>query len=386
VAVPFTANTTSWIANGILNATATNVVAQSDAGADILFMPGYGGSPWILFYDSISVSSDRDATLYFGDVSGGDITYFPANTGGQIVDGTLEIGNNYSILFEGWIDTSYSGSSKYIWNKNGSTRCYVSAAGTISYDVTGGPNLTATVTTGYHKINAVCSGTTRLYIDDLLVDTDSSYTAPDIAANWFIAGSSSGTTAVLYMTSFSVNATPGDCNITGWEYGTTFQDATASNNDLTSVTFRTTSSDADVSAELAMFEPISTATVDTATASSWPSIMTEVPEQDPNMYTENTSPGVFFAPLVETFWPYSGLPNSFFWYCMAFTTIVASGILVFALFASKGYSALFIKVIIMMAVMIFWAVPGPNIYGGYVPIYFGMWCFGILVLSRSYGW
>jgi hypothetical protein len=188
------------------------------------------------------------------------------------------------------------------------------------------------------------------------------------------------------MESFSANisGTP-RCNIS-WAYGTTFPDSTGNSNDLTTITYRTTSSDADVSAELTMFAPIDTATVDSETTSSWPSIMTAVPEQDPNMYTENVSPGVFFAPLVETFWPYSGLPNSFFWYCMAFTTIVAAGIFVFALFAGKGYSALFIKVIIMMAVMIFWAVPGPNIYGGYVPIYFGMWCFGILVLSKSYGW
>jgi hypothetical protein len=102
VAVPFTANTTSWIANGILNATATNVVAQSDAGADIPFMPGYGSNPWILFYDSISASSDRDVTLYLGDVSGGDIAYFPGNGGGQIVDSaTIELGNSYSLLFKG---------------------------------------------------------------------------------------------------------------------------------------------------------------------------------------------------------------------------------------------------------------------------------------------
>lgn len=384
IAVPFTANTSSWITNGILNATATNAVAQSDTGADIPFMPGYGSNPWVLYYDSIGATSDRDVTLYLGNVSGGDIVYFPAGTGLLVNDNALLEGtNNYNYSFAGFFNTSLTG---YLIYKSQCMRLN-SGSGNVTADLyTGGvvvKTISSVCSTGYHSVQMRADGT-NLYLDIDGVNKASvalaGHTLVDTATGWQIASG----TPVIYM--LSANITIGGVlkESWDWEYGSTF---TGSVNSIVGTpTFRTTSSDADVSAALTMFAPISTATVDTDTASSWPSIITTVPTQSPVMYTENTSPGIFFAPIIEEIWPYSGLPNSFFWYCFAFTFIIGAGILVYAVFATKGYSAMLIKVIIMMAVMIFFSVPGPNIYGGYVPIYFGMWSFGILVLSKQYGW
>jgi hypothetical protein len=383
IAVPFTANTTSWIANGILNATATNVVAQSDTDADIPFMPGYGSNPWILFYDSISASSDRDVTLYLGDVSGGDIAYFPGSTGMSIADhSSLEPGNSCNLSITTHVNTAVAGviSQK---NAGGNLKLLSDGAGKVTATDTNRSAVTISYPiTGLHWYQAVTTPTTMsLIIDGVTVNSTAvSGSDTDYADAWQI-----GSSSTLYITSANITISGTLKGSWNWEYGATFTDDSG-NGRTGTPTFRTTSSDADVSAELTMFAPIDTATVDSETTSSWPSIMAEVPEQSSTMYSENTSPGIFFAPLVETFWPYSGLPNSFFWYCFAFVFIVGAGILVYAVFASKGYSAMLIKVIVMMAVMIFFSVPGTNIYGGYVPIYFGMWCFGILVLSKSYGW
>ena len=36
--------------------------------------------------------------------------------------------------------------------------------------------------------------------------------------------------------------------------------------------------------------------------------------------------------------------------------------------------------------MIFLALPGLNLYGMYAFVYYGFYAFGLIVISRSYGW
>ncbi len=171
-----------------------------------------------------------------------------------------------------------------------------------------------------------------------------------------------------------------------WEYGTTFNDLSAFNNDATP-TFRTTCSDPDVTATLISFTPIAISTVSSDVIDDWPSMVTTPPDQPATTYTEETRPGIFFEPIVYAIWVVAGgLPESLFFYNFAFFWILATGILVYWAFAKQGKDALLLKIIAMGAVMVFFALPGPNIYGMYVVIYFALWSFGVLVLSRSYGW
>jgi hypothetical protein len=203
---------------------------------------------------------------------------------------------------------------------------------------------------------------------------------PNTTSNWIF-----GSDDTPYITACSI-AIGG--NLRGswvWQYGVTFADLSGNGNTATP-TFRTTSSNANVSANLTSFLPMHPAKANSVIISSWPSMVTAVPNQPSTTYTENSTPGIFFAPLIHDIWPSSTIPESFFWYGFTFFTIIVSGLLIFWAFASKGQSALLIKVILMSAIMIFWSLPGPNVYGMYVFLYFIMWCFGIMVLSRSYGW
>lgn len=176
-----------------------------------------------------------------------------------------------------------------------------------------------------------------------------------------------------------------------WEYNSTFTDQSGNGNHATP-TFRTTSSDADVSAELISFQPISEAAVDSETASSWPTVMEDPPELPDTTFTEEERPGIFFEPLIHTLASVSDLPDSLFWYNFAFTIIIGAGIIVYYILAHRkegtagGSGILFVKIATQAALMCFFAIPGLNIYGFFVPLYYLFFSSGMLILSRDYGW
>ena len=170
-----------------------------------------------------------------------------------------------------------------------------------------------------------------------------------------------------------------------WEYGTTFTDLSDNGHDATP-TFRSVSSDDDVTVELINFAPISLAQVSDEDATGWGEIIVDPPDEPETAYTEEARPGFFFEPFIHSIWNLSGLPDSFFWYNFAFIFIIFGGMITYYLFAESKASALLIKCVAMAGIMIFFALPGLNIYGFFVPVYFMFYSFGILVLSRSFGW
>lgn len=170
-----------------------------------------------------------------------------------------------------------------------------------------------------------------------------------------------------------------------WEYASYLTD-TLGNGYTATYTPLTTSSSENVTASLISFTPVSLANADDDIAEDWPTMVEDPPDEPSTAYTEETRPGIFFEPLVHAIWSISGLPDSFFWYNFAFFIIIAAGIFTFYFFAKNNTQALLLKCLVMFAIMIFFALPGPNIYGLYVVLYFALWCFGIMVLSKSYGW
>jgi len=228
----------------------------------------------------------------------------------------------------------------------------------------------------------------------------------------YIDGSEADITYVPYTTpipdtdfdyTFGSDATPyintmkitKDGVITGswaWVYGENFTDLSGyGNTGLPS--FRIASSDADVSAELISFQPVAESAVDNVTATTWPTLYTTPPSAPTNTYSENSTPGLFFRPLVATMaraGEWSGASaatlESLFWYMFAFGIIIPAGVLVYYMFASRNLQALFIKVVVMAGLMIFFSLPGLNIFGFIIPFYFILFSFGILVLSKDYGW
>lgn len=247
-------------------------------------------------------------------------------------------------------------------------------------EVTSLLSLTATgIESGEHKTEVrAITGNMWLLVDDAVKAAGSlagNYVA-DNDYDWVICKGN----AVYWMEYVEITVGGVQKGYWEWEYSATFTDQSGNGNTATP-TFRTTSSDADVTAVLSSFRPASQASASPDLVSQWPEMISEVPAESETMYTEESRPGIFFEPLVHAVWPLSGIPETFFWYNFTFFTVIFAGILVF-----RMHPSLILKCIVMGAIMIFWALPGPNVYGMFTVIYFALFSFGIVVLSRSYGW
>lgn len=184
--------------------------------------------------------------------------------------------------------------------------------------------------------------------------------------------------APYYLGGYNLSVNGTDVCSIPWSYGATLEDQSGNGNDATP-TFRTTSSDADVSAELTEYLPYQEADADTVPI-GYGTIFDEAPEQPETAYSENTSPGIFFAPALNAIIDITPIPRSFFWYNFAFCIIILSGMVTWRI-----HQSLILKAIVMTAFMILFALPGINIYGMYTVIYFSFFNFGLIVMSRSYG-
>ena len=233
-----------------------------------------------------------------------------------------------------------------------------------------------------------------LGVDNLNLSSDSSVmgaSVPNTTANWTFFENN----AMPYVE--AANITVGGnlrFSFAGWEYAETFTDASGGGNTMTP-SFRTTSSDADVSTALISFAPITLASAIGNATSQWPSIMADAPDEPSTAYSEKITPGIFFAPLVHTIaefgagsWSRSSavVLEQLFWYGFAFFFIMLASIGTYYAFAANAKEALFVKIFATAGVMIFFALPGINIYGLYVPMYYIFFATGILMLKKDFGW
>jgi len=111
-----------------------------------------------------------------------------------------------------------------------------------------------------------------------------------------------------------------------WEYGATFQDSIGSN-DATPV-FRTTSSDADVSANVSSFQPMSQAEAIVSSTSANLTVLND-PTAPSQLYTEGTFTyipgGVVFNELLDV----SGTPRALWWYPFLFLGLALVGMMLY---------------------------------------------------------
>lgn len=233
-------------------------------------------------------------------------------------------------------------------------------------------------------------GLLKIYIDNSLYNLEEGASVPDTSGNWTLAENGS----MLYMETANITIGGTLQGSWEWEYAATFTDLSGNSHDATP-TFRTTSSDADVSASLITFKPISEAKVTDNTSITWPVIMEDPPDEPSTAYSENITPGIFFAPFVHTIAEFgasnwsgatTNMLEQLFWYTFAFILIIGASILVYYFFADNAKEALFVKIFATAAVMIFFALPGINIYGLYVPLYYVLFATGILMLKKDFGW
>ncbi len=334
VAVPFTLSTAGMISDDMLAADALDCAMQDGGGNDVAFMPGNNSTnPWVTFVSTIGTLAQINRFLYSKGATGGTIRYFPADAGMSVADNNTSIGesNNMTVTVSGFMDTVATGSYRHIFIKGNVWKIYHSdtTSGTIYGKIEGGTPTVVSATginSSDHTV-ALTIGTTwvALYIDG--VPTDNETLADSIANNgnaWQFCPENS----ITYMQYASLSFGGNLKGYWSWTYDTVFYDQSGNGNTATP-TFRTSSSDADVSASVSSqvgLIPGSAVSSNTSTI-GW-TMITTVPTAPTNLYTEGiyTYPG---AALVTAWALSSGNPPAAFHLSFAFGLALLAMVLVF---------------------------------------------------------
>lgn len=191
-------------------------------------------------------------------------------------------------------------------------------------------SVTATgVSSGEHTVKTTAdSANLTIYIDSELKDTVAlgGASVSNNANNWAFLQNY----AMPYMEyhKISVNSTLKQHIV--WENTDgDFNDLTAYNNDATP-TYRTTSSDPDVSAELVSFEPISQATFTGSVAEETADLVQAAPDMPPGMYEEMDTSHLPGSDVVNTILGYADIPLSLIWLPLTFGLAALAGFVVYA--------------------------------------------------------
>ena len=391
VAANLSISTPAWINANILNSSANDTTIQNAGGTDIAFMPGYNTNPWIFYIESISANSSINYTLYSSNVTSVTPSYFPNTTGMTVVDNTeMELSvYKFEIEMDCYFDTSASsvGSDIIIKELTGTDYCrmYVSAAGVCTALIYNGftsYDFTFNMSSGNHKVEwiraATGSGNHTVYVDDIYAGSVAIGASglSDTGTNWAFMESP----AVIAMRYLDWNVNDVQVGYWNWEYGTTFTDQSGNDNTATP-TFRTSSSDADVSASLISFFPITEAKSTTSGTGDWPELIEDAPEEPETAYDEEERPGIFFEPIVYTLANASGVPESFFFYIFSFLLIIIP----VGMLSYRIHPSLTLKGAVMLSLIVLFAAPGLNMFGMFTAIYFAMAGAGLILISRSYG-
>lgn len=206
----------------------------------------------------------------------------------------------------------------------------------------------------------------------------STITMRDNTSDWYVAQNG----AMPYMEYYSHTVGGVLQTYLDWEYGTIFYNSLGTGNNATP-SFRTTSSNANVSAVLVSFIPISlaqsTAGMTTDNATMWSENVSSIP----NMYTELNYGQLPGSPVVNAIMDAANIPRATFWFPFAFIGIALLGLGVYKL-TSKP----FIQLIIMAIAMGFFA--GTSSAAGFiipwwvVPIFI-IWGWALLEAEASMG-
>ncbi len=201
IPVLVTMNITGMVSNGLLGS----------SGLDSRVFDGSAELPYMVVSDRIGLVVDL--TQYQQKALRFETLYSPANTSFDFIPGgsglitladaaAVEIGDNFEIEFEGYVDTS-AGDDRDLVDKVSSFRLYNSGIDEITASILDAPTLSVvgTVTSGYHTILVTADGVDiELTVDTILLDTEPLLggSAPDNANDWLLVGENSASYMTYY--------------------------------------------------------------------------------------------------------------------------------------------------------------------------------------------
>jgi len=344
--------TADFINSGYLNATATNCAIRNASGVDAPFMPGVGANPWVFYPGNIASSGVANYILYVKGVTGGKIVWFPGATGMTVPNTITAPGANFEFTFTNvFINTDAGATKNIIEHFEDAThglrlRVSSSVSGTVE-GIVSAPGGTFTVSaagiaTGEHDITIGLSGGTLTLTIDGVASTVASDAVPAIGAGWTFCLDS----VVMYVESIAYSQGGAPVSAWAWEYGTTFQDSIGANDGTPS--FRTTTTDADVTATLSSFMPLNEPDAPAYSVSDSPDFITGVISANETPLSVNGTAALDY-PLKELIdsvsddgdLPRQWLPTILGTLCVLFASMIASYFL-----KSSGGMSIFVKSVV----------------------------------------
>jgi len=251
--------------------------------------------------------------------------------------------------------------------------------------------VTATgITSGVRKVvtTATGGGTNLLTIqvydeNDVLIDDDSAAlggaSVPDNDNDWSFLTNGSAP----YMDCHKIWVGGTLVQHIVYERDTTFDDLTEYNNDATP-TFRTTSSDSDVSATFQNFSPISENECTAGGAEETPELLSGTAEMPKEFYGAEGGgtdhlPG---AGLINSMLDAGGIPQDLFWIMSVYGLAAVAALVSFRFLKSMLWPALISGMIILVFALITWGNPIP-LWSFFI---YAVIAAGLLVSERVFGW
>ncbi len=341
VSTNLTIATSTFISNGYASTNMSNTTIQDATNTNVPYMPAISGSAqWCIFASNVPVGASS-YTLYSGGATdlNGKIRFFGSLDVPN--SATLEpLGATFNITISGWFDTTQVG--HYIWSHElggdpdwpGNFVLYVSATGNITAQQIGeAPGLTLTypLASGEHTISVTDNSTKRLlYIDDLLVDIKDRANITDTNNWWFNQDAFTTPNYTLaYISYASITIAGIQQGYWYWENAATFTDHSPGGLHPATPTFRTTTSDADVTATLSSFTSINTAQISSYTLGTSGVIFSGNATMPTQMYTENDTSTFPGGAVVNALLDSSGTPRALWWYPFLFILVSIIGLLVY---------------------------------------------------------
>lgn len=239
------------------------------------------------------------------------------------------------------------------------------------------------VSSGEFKLEVYldASGNLTIEIDDIIKDTAACGAVLDNDADWIVGDDD----VTPYIEEFALDV--GGTNVCSivWEYDTTFYDTSGFGNDATP-TFRTTSSDADVSAYISEQTSLVTTESPSPTSLGGWTMITEVPDEPTGIYDEG---GTSFpwGTEIEEMADNMRLPKEVFLFPLAFGSAILLGGTAFGLthrqkMGIKG--SLLIMCFVIEGVLIVWYSIGGGVIPGWTLIPFGIAAVLLLLWKNPY--
>lgn len=150
-------------------------------------------------------------------------------------------------------------------------------------------------------------------------------TVPNNANNWYFSASSH----VPYVNTLSIDVGGAPVSAWEWENDTTFHDSVGAND--ATPTFRTTTTDADVSAALTNFTPVALSQASGVAVGGGDTFISAAPGAIGHMYTEGETGGFFgFDIAINEALGVADIPEAVFWYPLAFGIAIGLGLLAYS--------------------------------------------------------